>query len=98
MKTVSARLRWTRPSEGGREGPPSAPPYVTVSRFEQQRDTWEQEAWSLVVEWSDPPDDSWAHQVVVRFLVENAPEELLESGNHFELLEGKRVVAIGEVV
>lgn len=97
MKTASAMLRWIRAEEGGRQAPPSGHRYSTVSRFEAQRETWRQEAWSLVAEWTEPPDASMTHQVKVRFLVEDAPEQLLVMGNHFELLEGERVVATGVI-
>ena len=97
MKTVSAKLQWLRPEQSGRRAPPSGPRYSTVARFEQQRATWREEAWSLVIEWIEPPDASLAHSVNVRFLVDDAPEHLLTTGNHFELMEGERIVATGVV-
>ena len=98
MKMVSAKLQWVRPEQGGRQAPPSGSRYSTVSRFEQQRDTWRKEAWSLVIEWTEPPDASLTHRVSARFLVEKAPEHLLTTGNRFELMEGERVVATGEIL
>ena len=97
MKTVSAKLQWMCPEKSGRQAPPLGPRYSTVARFKQQHDTWSEEAWSLVVEWSESPDVSLVHHVNVRFLMENAPEDLLVSGNSFELMEGERVVAVGEI-
>jgi len=97
MKTVSAKLQWVRSEKGGRQAPPSGSHYSTVARFEQQRDTWREDAWSLVIEWTESPDASLAHRVDVRFLVEGAPEHLLVTGNRFELLEGERVVATGVI-
>jgi len=98
MKTVSAKLQWVPPEKGGRQAPPLGSRYSTVARFKQQQDTWYEEAWSLVVEWSELPDVSLVHHVNVRFLVENAPESLLVMGNSFELMEGARVVAVGVIV
>jgi len=95
MKTASAKLQWVRPERGGRQAPPSGNRYSAVSRFDQQRETWRKEAWSLVVEWTEPPDGSLTHRVNVRFLVGKAPEHLLVAGNRFELMEGERAVAIG---
>jgi hypothetical protein len=97
MKTVSAKLQWMYPEKGGRRAIPPVPRYSTIARFEQQRDTWHEEAWSLIVEWSELPDASLAHHVNVRFLVENAPENLLVTGNRFDLMEGERVVATGVI-
>ena len=97
-KTVSATLKWVPPDEGGRQAPPSGSRYSTVSRFEQQGKTWENEAWSLVVDWTESPGASLTHRVNVHFLVEGGPEDLLVKGNRFELLEGRRVVATGEIL
>jgi hypothetical protein len=97
IKVVSAKLRWLRPEEGGRQEPPPGPSYSTVTRFDQQHDSWRKEAWSMVVEWVEKPDASMSHSVNVRFLVSAAPEKLLTTGSRFELLEGERVVAIGVI-
>ena len=97
MKQAQATLRWLSPDEGGRSEPPTGPSYSTVARFKEQRVDWTTEAWSLVVEFEVPPND---RQMVasVRFLVEDAPEELLHAGSEFELLEGTRLVAEGTVL
>jgi len=97
MKTASAKLHWMSPEEGGRQALPSGHRYSTVSRFEKQRETWRKEAWSLVVEWTEPPDASRTHCVNVRFLVDGAPEQLLAAGSRFELMEGELAVATGVV-
>jgi hypothetical protein len=54
--------------------------------------------WSLVVEFDNPPDDSLCHITDIRFLVDEAPKELLYSGSEFELREGRKLVARGEVL
>lgn len=98
MKSVSATLHWMRPSDGGLQAPPAGPRYSRPARFAQQREAWSKEAWSLVVEWTNPPDSTLTHQVTARFLVEGAPDHLLATGNRFELLEGDHVVAVGVVL
>jgi hypothetical protein len=98
MKAVSAKLRWMRPDEGGRKTPPPGPRIVMVPLFEQQRETWLKEAWSMVIEWNEAPDASRTHNVNLRFLVNGAPDHLLTTGNRFELLEGNLIVAIGEIL
>jgi hypothetical protein len=50
----------------------------------------------LVIEFQEPPDAEGAHRVYVRFLVDG-PEELLDLGSVFELMEGSRTVATGTV-
>lgn len=98
MKSALAILRWIPPNKGGMKAHPVGPRYVRPVRFPQQKDTWTKEAWSLIVEWSEPPDETLQHHVTVRFLVDGAPDEFLVRGNRFELLEGDRIVAIGEVL
>jgi hypothetical protein len=96
---VNAMIRWIPEDRGGRKAPPSGPVYTTVVRFEDDRDRWPNEAWSLAVELVRPygrgADAVWAR---VRFVVDEAPRELLCTGARFELCEGRRVVAKGVVL
>lgn len=82
-KTV-LRVAWVPHSDGGRAAPPTGPRYSTVARFENQ------EQWSLVLEWTGQDIMAW-------FLSDKAPQRLLESGMKFDLQEGNRIVAHGEV-
>ena len=94
---VTAKLRWTTPGEGGRQSPPSGPNYSTVARFESQKESWPEEAWSLVIEFIGPPDATLSHCVHVNFLTEG-PQALLRPGSAFELMEGRQSVAKGTVI
>lgn len=96
-KTVQAHLKWITPEEGGRQSPPPGPRYTTVARFESQKESWLREAWSLVVEFVEPPDRTLCHRVHVSFLAEG-PEDLLQPGCEFELMEGRQSVAKGTVI
>jgi hypothetical protein len=98
MKNVKARIRWLPPEEGGRATPPVGPVYSTAAKFKQLAARWPQEAWSVVIEFIDPPDMEGRMTVGIRMLVEGAPENLLEPGSAFELFEGRHCVAIGEVL
>lgn len=96
---VRARIRWLSAKEGGRSAPPAGPRYSTAARFEGQVPNWEEEAWSLVAEFEGPVDETGWILADVRFLVpERAPIDLLRVGSRFELMEGPRVVATGEVI
>jgi hypothetical protein len=95
--TVEARLRWLSSREGGREALPMGPTYSTVARFDNQQETWPKEAWSLVIQFVDPPDKTRSHRVRVRFLADG-PEELLRPPRTFELFEGQKVVARGRFI
>jgi hypothetical protein len=96
---VHAMIRWMPRERGGRTVPPTGPSYTTVARFEDDRDRWPDEAWSVVVEFIRPygtgGDAVWAK---VRFLADGAPAEWLVPGARFELCEGRRVVAKGVVL
>jgi hypothetical protein len=95
---VKAQVSWVPRELGGRESPPSGPRYITVARFEDDKDNYPKEAWSLVLEFNDLPDDSLNVVADVRFLVEDAPVQLLHQGSNFELYEGSRLVGRGTVL
>lgn len=98
MNSVKARVVWLDPKEGGRSSPPPGPVYSTVARFEQLADRWPNEAWSVVIEISSEGEQANA-VVSVRLLApEDAPPGLLDLGSRFDLFEGRRRVAYGEVI
>lgn len=95
---VRARLRWLSAAEGGRAAPPTGPRYSTVARFEDAAD-WPDRAWSIVAEFHGSLDASGTIEVDLSFLApDNAPAALLHVGSRFELFEGRRLVAKGEVL
>lgn len=95
---VSVELQWLRPEDGGRQAPPPGPTYTTVAKLEALADRWPAEAWSVVAEWGEPPNEEFQTRAKVRFLVEDGPERLLVPGSNFELYEGRRLVARGRVL
>jgi len=99
MVERSARIQWLKPEEGGRPSPPPGPEYSTVARFEILAERWPHEAWSVVLSISAPADSEGAMVTGIRMLVgDNAPKEVLASGSRFELYEGGKCVARGEVL
>jgi hypothetical protein len=96
-KTI-ARIHWLPAAEGGRKHPPRGARYSTAARFEKEAEKWPQEAWSIVAEFTKELDDSSCVEAEIRFLTPEAPAHLLEPGNRFELYEGRRLVARGEVL
>lgn len=94
-----ARILWVKPEDGGRRSPPTGPEYSTVARFESLADRWPEEAWSIVLRISASADASGTMLADIRMLVgANAPRDLLASGSRFDLFEGDRHVASGEVL
>jgi hypothetical protein len=100
-KRARAKIHWLSPSEGGRTAPPGGPRYVTIVRFESSVCDWQKDAWSLVIEFDQPPNNAGEHTALVWFLAYDKPDvphDLLRVENKFELLEGTRVVAQGTIV
>ncbi|HZJ44469.1 MAG TPA: hypothetical protein VFD63_11915 [Pyrinomonadaceae bacterium] len=95
---VKAKVCWITKEAGGRESPPPGPRYSTAARFEEEKDKWPHEAWSLVLEFSGPPDESLCMIADVSLLNPEGPTRLLHPGSVFELFEGNRLVARGEVL
>jgi hypothetical protein len=97
-KRVKSRICWIRKEAGGRESPPAGTQYSTVARFEEAKHEWPREAWSVVLEFTGPPDESLWIIADVSLLSPEAPTRLLRPGSIFELFEGHRMVARGEVL
>jgi hypothetical protein len=97
-RKVLARICWISPADGGREHPPTGRRYSTVARFEKEAKNWPKQAWSIVAEFVDGSDDSSGVLAELRFLAPSAPSHLLKPGNRFDLFEGHRLVAHGEVL
>lgn len=98
MMPIPVEIQWLRPEEGGRSSPPPGPTYTTVAKLEVLSDSWPAEAWSIVVEWRQPPNENLRVIAHMKFLVEDGPENLLIPGSKFELYEGHRLVARGWVL
>lgn len=97
-KRVKSKICWVSKEAGGRNSPPPGPRYSTVARFEEIKDKWPQEAWSVVLEFTGPPDESLCMVAYVSLLNPAGPTNLLHPGSIFELFEGHRLVARGEVL
>lgn len=93
-----AKIYWFSAAEGGRKHPPRGPRYSTAVRFTNQAKKWPQEAWSLIVEFTETRDNLFCREAEIQFLSDVAPVDLLQPGNQFELYEGRRVVARGEIL
>ena len=98
-KSVLAKVHWIPSEEGGRTSLPTGKKYATISRFPEDVGTWLQEAWSIVLEFDEPPATQGNPSMArARFLVEKAPVDRLKPGRAFELYEGKKKVATVEIV
>ena len=93
---MNARLKWKIPVSPG-SASPRGERFVLPARFEHQNDDWTENAWSLVVEVASPPSADGIQTVRVRFLMPDAPEKWLASGETFSLFEGSLWVAEGTI-
>jgi hypothetical protein len=98
-KSVLAKVHWVPPEEGGRTSLPTGKKYSTIARFPGDTGTWLQEAWSIVLEFDEPPSAQGNPSMAkARFLAGKAPVDRLKPGRAFELYEGKKKVAMVEIV
>lgn len=92
-KTVLARVEWLRDFNHD-----TLDRLVRPARFSHQNlDEWMKDAWSMVLEpigkFEGQPQLARAH-----FLMPNAPEEWLHTGNRFTMYEGAVPLAAAEVL
>ncbi len=96
---AQARVHWLSAAEGGRTSVPRGPRYSSVARFAALADLWPQEAWSVVLTFDQPIDEHGDVICQIALLVpENAPAGLLDVGSQFDICEGRRWVAKGEIL
>ena len=98
MTTMRARVHWVPEAEGGRHTMPRGPSYSTVAKFEELADRWPREAWSVVLAFDEEPQERDLIARIRLLVPETAPPDLLRPGARFELFEGSRLVAVGEVL
>ena len=96
-KSVLAKVHWIPAEEGGRVFLPTGKQYATISRFTEDAGAWLQEAWSIVLEFDEPPSVQGNPSIArARFLVEQAPVDRLKPGHAFETLRRKQESGDGE--
>lgn len=103
MSTIvrQARIKWLTKEKGGRSKPPlgrGVPEYATEVRFIDEPWPPLGASWSLVIEKRDSVSSEYDWIADVRYLMEKAPHESLCVGRHFELYEGNKRVATGEIL
>lgn len=92
---MKARVTWTSASQGGRQFLPTGSRYSTVSRFPEDGADWPKDAWSVVIDFSPPPNVQGNPSTGdLRFLSSDAPTERLRPGREFDLYEGEGRVAV----
>ena len=102
MVKVRAVVYWVTRDEGGRRQPPSgvgSTAYSAVVRFTDTDEPWPPpEAWSLAVEKDEGSSEPLLWLADVHFVAEHAPRDSLRPGRPFDLYEGSRRVAHGEIL
>jgi len=94
---ANAILQWIKKEKGGRTLPPVGPCHFSIAWFPEFGKKWEEDMWSFRIEFITYPDDTLTHNVKVSFLADDAPD-YLHPNCHFELFEGRCLVALGTVL
>ena len=92
---VKAIIHWSPPLRGRI---PPGPTYSTPARFEKHKERWPDEAWSIVAEFEGPVQVDGSVRVRLRFLADEAPQELLAPDSKFDLFEGDTQVGSGVIL
>jgi hypothetical protein len=95
---AKAFVKWIPYANGGRRSPPTGPTYSTVAEFEVVPESVTTNTWSIVLDNMDSLGESLSTVADVQLLAPDGPAELLSPGYRFRLLEGREVVALGEIV
>ena len=79
---------------------PNIKRYITVAKFEEDKTSWENEAWSIVLEFENSPNQQGnPSKASAKFLMEDAPVERLKKINSiFELYEGRTKTAEVKII
>jgi hypothetical protein len=96
-RKVYARITWVLSDAGGRKKIPGGPIYSAPARFEDLEGRPLEEMWSVVIK-LPTPNDSLSIITEMWLLSKNAPLELLHPGSLFDIYEGEKHVATGEVL
>lgn len=85
---------WRTSAEGGRKEPFSGRTYSTVVRLLGDDPPWEAgAAWSVVIDFDNEDSAAAPTHGTLRFLSENAPQDVLRPGITLQLYEGPRMTA-----
>ena len=97
-KPMKARVCWVKKEAGGPETSPPGPRYSTVARFEEEKEKWPHEAWSLVLEFHNPPDESHCLIAEVSLLNPDGPTGYFTQAVSLNCMRAINLVARGEVL
>jgi len=94
---MKGRIVWVGKTQGQQDAIVRNGRYTTVVRFKDQSEAeWLKEAWSLDLTELIPEGNNIMN-ATVEFLSPSAPIERLRIGSAFQLYEGPRCVAEGEI-
>lgn len=97
MSSSMAIISWIPASKGGRRHPPTGISYRSVARVDGDPE-WPTNAWTLVVRPRRAVAQGQFVVADVAFLAPEAPARLLRKGVRFQIFEGTRMVATGQLL
>jgi hypothetical protein len=99
---MRAIIGWMSKEQGGRDKPPAgvgAPSYLPTVRFTEPNEAWPPPVmWTFVISKLGEVDGPNTWLADAKFLVDEAPHDVIRPGRTFELYEGPRCVARGRFV
>lgn len=95
MKVVPMLFRW---NAGVNRSVEKGQVYSTVCRLPHVKQNHEEDTWSFVVTFEQDGTAAEPIKAMGNFLVESAPQYLLEKGQEIELLEGTKLCAVATVL
>lgn len=96
-RDVEAEIQWLSAAQGGRKHPPLGPRYRSLPRFLTDPNGMLGN-WSVEIVFIKTPTERTKMSVgTMSFISKDAPQQLLKSGARFELTEGRKIIALGEI-
>lgn len=95
-RVALADITWLTFDQGGRRALPTTQPYRCIIRFQDDPNR-KFGTWDVEVEFVERPRVGRRSKATLSFISDAAPIRLLRGGSRFELTEGPKVVAQGEV-
>ena len=93
--SLQATIEWVAAEAGGRKAQPPGPTYMAPARFGPCTGNLPEEANFTLIAELVTQSDAFHWEASVRFLVAEAPHQVLQPGATFEFYEGRRCVAKG---
>ena len=98
MKIVRVKIIWQNKTAAQLNKLLAGAKYSTVIKFEEDNKNWTAGAWSIILNKLVQDNTKCVMTGDMKFLSPDAPNDLLTINKKFELFEGKKCAAKGEII